>query len=210
MQRFEVTDEQLSQKLGRAWRPSAMELREYQLGLLSPERARVVSAFVARHPYAARRLESLREFLADVERGPGAAGGSAAVRQFVAQPVPAAEVSHLFPSAGQRTAGQRSGPGQPKAVYCIGNVCISVSAEKEDDDPRRRALKVVISRLQLDNLEVIVRRSDSQEVVAKEAAFLTGGERIAGVADLPPGTYDVEIRGGEPVVEIHVKAVQVP
>jgi hypothetical protein len=190
----------LSQRLKPLKRPSTLTLGEYQLGLLPAAEARAVEAYLRQHAHAARQQDRLAAFLADLEPRPEPAGPGlvAQVKILIAELIGSGQ-GGLQPAA----AGIR---GKREGIYQAGDIQIVIETDVDPDSPTRKVLTGLIQGLDPAGLTATLLHRDTP-TAAGEVLFDEFGNFM--IADLPPGAYQLVIRGGAPLLEIHVQELQV-
>ncbi|MGB0387396.1 MAG: hypothetical protein ACPGWR_21460 [Ardenticatenaceae bacterium] len=130
-------------------RPSSIELGEYQLGLLSAEKAGEVARYLSQYPYAQRELELLKSYLDEPDFALKAAEGidtyqesmTDKLRILVAKWLPASGGLGLVPG-GVRDGGmmQVASGGMEEGVYEAEEVMVSVNVADDQMQPGYKAL----------------------------------------------------------------------
>ena len=105
-------------------RPTHLEIGEYELGLLPPDRAQVVATYLQRHPHAAQQHEGLTSFLAALEPQK--------------RPSPSLKeqvnilIAQLLPSHSWQVAGVR---GEQSGIYQVGEMQVTLTIDSDLDAP---------------------------------------------------------------------------
>jgi len=121
-------DEHIQQTGGTAKRPSSLEIGEYELGLLSPARAREVAAYLRRHPHAAAQRDIMRQFLSDLDPQPEQ------------QPSTLEKLTILVAQLMRGTPQMAGVRGEQEDVYQASDVQIALGTDVDLDNPTQRVL----------------------------------------------------------------------
>ena len=184
--------------LARLQRPSMQELGEYQLGLLSPERAQEVAAYLKWHPHAAAQVAELQNFLPQAEPAAEETGLWDKVRVLMAQ------VSGLTLT----TAVRGSGP----QIFQIDDMRIVVESDRDQDNPDRRVLFGAVSDLTLIDPQVRVWSVHEPGQAVTAVVDENGNFECTG---LPPGQTMLILSGQEQMaaglqpVEIYLPLLEI-
>jgi hypothetical protein len=190
-------ENQLSKALYRAFCPDTNELGEYQLGMLSAQRANQIQAHLAECPHCRTELAQLKSFLKEVEPDlePSLAGR---VRVWLATLLPSGTGGGPAPAFALGLRGDETGPH----FYQAGDAQITLEVQEDPNAPGRKILVGLILGEGAASLHAHLWRED-QAIMSTEVDEL-GNFTLSG---LEPGQYELFLSG--PDVEIQIKDLEV-
>jgi hypothetical protein len=195
---------QLTRSLGTAlYRldcPTSIELGEYHLELLPPERRLALRSHLHACPHCARELRQLRGFVEalapDLE--PSLVEGvKVLIARLVSGLAPGAAWAPALAPAGAGLRGEEPGV----AVYQADGIQITLEVQPDPDSPARRTLLGMAAGLETPGWQVHLRRES--RLVASAPLDELGNFHLAG---LEPGRYDAVLASAQ--LEVHLPALE--
>lgn len=179
------------------YRPTSLEIGEYELGLLPKEKAQQVEAYLKQHPHARGEQQLLHDFLAELDAQPESEEADVfeRVRLLIAEIVQADDTA-LQPAAGMR--------GIVEGVYRAGDAQIVIELDVDTNNPAQKSLTGLLLGIESSNLRAELWQEEQMGQTAVLDEF--GNFIISGII---PGIYQLIIRGDNPPLEIHIQALQV-
>lgn len=199
VQLLQETERELTSKLVAIIPPSPLELGEYQLGLLTADRAQEIALYLKLHPHAARQLEVLEDFLADPE--PVASPKAPRLRERVR--VLVAALLSDAPGGLQPALGVR---GELEWVYQAGDLQIVLQIDLDPNSLDQRIVSGMVLGLESAGITVRLLRSDEPAERATVTADPLGNFVFARVR---PHTYQLILSSNDPPIEIHLPLLNV-
>jgi anti-sigma factor RsiW len=190
-------ENQLSKALYRAFCPETSELGEYQLGMLSTQRANQIQAHLVECPHCRTELAQLKSFLKEVE--PDLETSLAArVRVWLAELLPPGAASGHAPALAFGLRGD-----EPNVhFYQAGEIQITLEVQVDPNAPGGKVLIGLVLGEEAASLQAHLWRGD-QAVTSAEVDEL-GNFTLSG---LEPGNYEIFLSGAD--VEIQIKDLEV-
>lgn len=190
----------LTARLFRSACPSSLELSEYQMGLLSPERSVSIARHASLCPHCAQEIDALLAFMAQPEplaqpEPPRTA--SARLRVLVARLVSGAASAVGPPALAPAFAGLRGDDDGP-LTYEAGDVQVILDVLDDEQQAGHRAIIGLVLGL-ADPAAIVHLWRDQQPVCRTDVDSL--GNFV--IADLVPGQYELFVTGGSD--EIHIQ-----
>jgi anti-sigma factor RsiW len=177
-------DEHSQQTGGAHKRPSSLEIGEYELGLLPPARAHEVAAYLRQHPHAAAQLDTLRQFMSELDPQPQPQPG--VLEKFT---ILVAQLVRGTPLMAGVRGGQED-------VYQAREVQIALGMDVDMDNPTQRVLIGVGVNIS-GTAELW---SASQPQLLQTADLDEYGNFM--LTAIPIDVYELVIRGAETAVHI--------
>lgn len=202
-QRLAHLEGRLTAWLYRLTCPSALDLGEYHLGLLSSEQARAVREHLRECPHCSREVAQLESYLSALAPSlePNPLGQALdRVQVWVARLIGGS--APRAPALAPAMAGLR-GQEQAPLTYQAGDLQVLIEIQQDPDQPAHNVI-----------LGLIVGLGESQRL---EAGLWHGGQRVMTVPvdelgnfvlpRVPPAIYELILSG--PTTEIHIQELHV-
>lgn len=194
----------LALRLFRSACPSSLELSEYQMGLLPPERSLSIARHASKCPHCSQEIEALLVFMAQPDplaqpELPKTA--SARLRILVARLVSGAAGAVAPPALAPAFAGLRGADDGP-LTYQAGDAQVILDILDDEQQPGRKAIFGLV--LGLADTAATIHLWRDQQPVGRTAVDSLGNFVIA---DLPPGQYELFVTGESD--EIHIQDLTV-
>jgi Putative zinc-finger len=188
-------ENQLSNALYRAFCPEPNELGEYQLGMLSSQRANQIQSHLAECPHCRKELAQLKSFLKAVEPD---------LETSLTERVRAwlAELIAPGPGGGPGLAFGLRGDESGVHFYQAGEAQITLEIQDDPNAPGRKILVGLILGDGTAGLQAHLWRGD--QAAASSAVDELGNFTLSG---LEPGQYELFLSG--PDVEIQIKDLEI-
>lgn len=184
--------------------PSSLELGEYQLGLLPPERSIAIARHASLCPHCTQEIEALVTFMAQPEPLAQVAPSrtaSARLRVLVAQLVSGMASAGAPPSLAPAFAGLRGDDDGP-LTFEAGEAQVIIEVQDDELHTGRKAMMGLL--LGLENEAVTVHLWRDQRPVASTAVDALGNFIVDNLA---PGQYELFVSAESQ--EIHVQDVPI-
>lgn len=182
----------LSANLYRLDCPDSLLLGEYQQGLLPDTAAGPIAAHVRACTHCAAELDTLRQFLADVQPAPGASMVERA-RTWIAR---------RLPDLGETAVGQPAfavrGDEAGTLMFAAGDAQLSLEIQADAETPGRKAILGLL--FGVDTADLTAQLWQDEALAAETAVDDLGNFLFAG---LTPGAYELILSGAE--LAIHVQ-----
>jgi len=195
---------QLNRSLGAAlYRldcPSSIELGEYHLDLLLPERQHAVRSHLHTCPHCARELRQLAVFaeaLAPDLEPSLVEGVKVLIARLISGLSPGTAWAPALAPAGAGLRGEEPGV----AVYQADGIQITLEVQPDPDSPAQRAVLGMVTGLETAGWQVHLRRDDRP--VASAPLDELGNFHLAG---LEQGRYDAVLASAQ--LEVHLPALE--
>jgi hypothetical protein len=186
--------------------PSAMELGEYDFGLLPRDQAAAVARHLAECPHCIREVAQLKDYLTDVaptlELGP-LERVREQVKVLVARLVSGGPGSSLLqqPALAPAYVGVRGEEEEPM-VYQADDIQVVIEIHEDVDQPGHRVLLGLVTEIEPRELKVHLWQAS--QCIATVSVDELGNFVIPGLA---PGSFELILSG--PEVEIHIQALEI-
>jgi anti-sigma factor RsiW len=194
----------LTGRLYRSSCPPPIEIGEYHLGLLPPDRASAVAQHLLDCPHCRRERAQLADFMEslapDLEFSP-----AERVKVLVARLVggPAEAGAPQPPVLVPVPVGLRGEEGGP-FLYQAGDVQIAIEIQEDADRPEHRALLGLVTGIDAGGSQVSLWQAD--KLVRTVEVDEAGNFYVAGLAG---GSYELFLTSPELEVEVHVQELPV-
>jgi hypothetical protein len=190
-------EKQLINALYRAFCPDTLELGEYQLGLLSSQRAEQIQHHLAECPHCQSELTQLKSFLEEV--GPDLETSLAdRIRLWIAERISPGNTSGYERALAFGLRGQVSGVH----FYHAGEAQITLEIQQDPGAPGRMTLVGLILGDEAAELQAHLWRA--HQAVATASVDELGNFTLS---NLEPGGYELFLSG--PNVEIQIKDLEI-
>ena len=185
------TENLLTQTFARIECPSALELGEYELGLLSPQRSREIAEHLQRCPSCTRELATLQTYLQTEATAPAPAPLTELgdkIKTIIATLVQDLSSSLAGPSAlSPAMAGIRGAETAPQ-IYQAGEYQLALQLQADPEKTGKRALYGLLIGEQPGTFEVQLWHND--EVVSHAQIDEYGNFTIT---NIEPGNYSMKL-----------------
>lgn len=193
----------LTGSLFRADCPSALELGEYQMGLLPAGQSVMIARHVSLCPHCAQEIATLQHFMAQGEPAARPSVLDTArtrLQVVVAELVSGARGAFAPPALAPAFAGLRGGDDDP-LIYEAGDVQLSIEVQGDGEHPGHLAIFGLITGLEEGQTAQIELWRDQQRL-AGAAVDAIGNFALGGLA---PGDYELFITND--TLDIHVQSL---
>lgn len=188
----------LEDLLQRLPRPSSLELSQYHLGLLPPARAREIKQYLQKHPHAARQLEILDDFLADLEPDAPQPGLIERGKILIARLI---ENSDAWPQTA--VSGIR---GSQEGIYQADDIQIILQTDTDPHDAARKVLTGLVLGAEPQGISARLWQAATAQEIATADLDDFGNFTLP---NLESGRYELILSSDEPALEIHIQEIEV-
>lgn len=200
-QRLQDMQQALTTRLFRADCPPALELGEYQMGLLPVDQSLTIARHVSVCPHCAQEIAALQGFMAQPQ--PDVAPSvldtvRSRLQVVVAELVSGARSAFAPPALAPAYAGLRGGGDDP-LIYEANDVQLSIEVQNDGECPGHLAIFGLITGLE-DGQSAQIELWRDQQRLAGAAVDAIGNFTLGG---LTPGDYELFITNG--TLDIHVQ-----
>jgi anti-sigma factor RsiW len=203
-ERLARLQDHLTGQLYRSSCPPPIEVGEYHLGILPPDRASAVAQHLAECPHCRRERVQLADFMGalapDLEFSP-----AERINVLIARLIrgPAGAGISLAPAWIPVPAGLRGEEGGP-FLYQAGDVQIAIEIQDDADRPEHKALLGLVTGIDAGGSQVSLWQAD--KLVRRVGVDEVGNFYVAGLAG---GSYELFLNSPELELEFHVQELHV-